>query len=539
MTATRSPWLTLQWFGFRQAVKGALIIACLAGFMVLLQGVGYAETYPDKTAQDRFAQEMQSAPTLGIMYGSADNLSAGAQGYIMYRVAAFMSLIIAVWGMLAITKLLRGSEEDGRWEVIRSGNVTALSATLHITTGFFYAFLLSFILSSIMIILICQMPIIAMPLHEAFLVSCALFMPAVVFIGFGVLTSQLAATRRHALLYGLGLMTLMYFIRSIGNVNTEYHDLLFYTPFGWNMLINPILSPNAWWLFPTLASAFIFTIAGILLSRRDIGSSIIKESTKATSRFVLLGSPWQLALRQNIWIYAAWATLAIGMGVIVASILNVASNATAESSTLSQAVEALAGTAQDLRIAFLGAGIIFIVLVLLILATVLISSIRNDESKQYLDAILVQPKTRSMWLFSRLLLIVAVIAVISFVTMAFVYVAAPDDLPIDFAKLAVLSISMLGSVLFLLGLGTLVYGIFPRIAAACMYTVIAWSFIIDLASSVIKFDELILKSSLFYYMSFNLASWPDWSTFAWLSGLGGLMAVIGVYAFTRRDIVTE
>lgn len=535
----RSPHRTLQWFGFRHGLKGALIIGVLAGFMVFLQGVGYAESYTDEASRERFAQEMASVPSLGILYGSSDNLSAGVHGYIVYRVVAFMSLIIAIWGLMSAIKLLRGNEEDGRWEIVRAGRVTALSSTLHATLGFLHAFALSFGISTVCILLVAQLPDIALSPGTAFLISCALFAPALICVALGVFVSQLAVTRRRALFYGLIFVGLAYFIRSIGNTNPDFHDLLYYTPFGWNMLVSPVISPNGWWLGLSVLLAILLLGAGIALSRRDLGSSIIKESTKIKSRFWLLGSPWQLALRQNLWVYSLWGILSVSMGVIVAGVLDVATGATAGSSVLSQAVESLAGTAHDLRLAFLGAGIIFIVLVLLILATVLMGSIRNDEAKQYLDSILVQPQTRSMWLISRLCLALSVTLVISFITMALTYMAAPEDLPIEFAKFAALSISMLGSVIFLLGLGTLVYGILPRFAVIVMYLVITWSFIIDLVSSVVSLDEWLLRSSLFHYMTFNVGEWPDWQTFGWLSGLGAAMAIAGIYLFTQRDIVQE
>lgn len=534
-----SPQTALQWFGFRHGLKGALIIGVLAGFMVLLQGLGYAESYPDKTSQDKFAAEMASVPSLGILYGDADELSAGVQGYVVYRVAAFMSLIVAVWGLMSVIKLLRGSEEDGRWEVIRAGSVTAVSGTFHVLLGWLYAFILSFALGTILIVLTAQLPDIGMSTPTAFLVSCTLFAPALVFIGLGVLVSQLAVTRRRALLYGLIPMGILYLIRSLGNINPDLYELLYYTPFGWNILVSPVISPNAWWLVPSVLTTLLLMTLGVLLSRRDLGSSVIPESTKATSHFLFLGSPWQLALRQNLWVYILWGILSVSMGVIVASILDVATGATASSSVLSDAVKALAGTANDLRLAFLGAGIIFVVLVLQLLATVLMGAIRNDEAKQYLEAILVQPKTRSVWLLSRLVLAVVVILVISLTTTTLTYLVVPENLPVEFAKLTSLGLSMLGSVIFLLGLGTFAYGLVPRFTTLSMYAVIGWSFTIDLVGSVVSLDEWLLKSSLFHYMTFSVAEWPDWGTFGWLTGLGIAMAAIGIVAFIKRDIVSE
>lgn len=531
--------LALQRFGFRQGLKGALIIGFLVGFMVFIQAYGYKETYPDKASQDQFAQSLSAAPSLGILYGSTDNLSEGANGYIVYRVVAFMSLIIAVWAIMAITKLLRGNEEDGRWEVIRSGGVTATSSTLHVTLGFLYAFLLSFIIGTCLTVLTTSNSDFNMPLHSAVLIGCALFAPALLFVGVGVFVSQLAITRRRALFYGLFPLVITYFIRSIANTNPDFKALLEWTPFGWSMLISPVVSPQALWLLPYIFLFIVFTIGGIWLAHRDLGSSVIRESKKVKSHFFLLGSPWQLALRQNIWTYVAWGGFSLSMGGIVASILNVATDATASSSTLSKSVSALASNTSDLKLAFLGAGMIFVVLVLLILATVIMGSIRGDEAKQYLETILVHPKTRTMWLIGRLVLGIVMTLLISFASVTLVYFAAPDDLDLDFLKLTAFSISMLGTVIFLMGAGTLMYGVLPRITVISMYLIICWSFIIDLVSSVIKLDEIILQSSLFHYMTFNLADWPDWKTFAWLTILGIIMAAIGIVRFTKRDLTSE
>lgn len=539
MSRSLSPSAALRWFGFRRGLKGAIIIGLLVGFMVLLQGYGYIESYPDKAAQEQFAASLEAAPSLGILYGSTDNLSAGVNGYIVYRVVAFMSLIVAVWGLMAITKLLRGSEEDGRWEVIRAGSTTALSSTLHVVIGFLCAFLLSFVIGTGLVILITRGSDFKMPIESALLIGCAAYAPALLAIGLGVLVSQLAVTRRRALLYGLMPLILAYLVRSFANTNTDLKELLNWTPFGWNMLINPVVSPQPWWLLPFILLTGGFLILGLWISRRDLGSSVIKESSSVKSHFYLLGSAWQLALRQNAWVFLGWAGFALAMGGIVASILNIAVDATSSSSSLSQSVYALAGTTDDLRLAFFGAGLVFVVMVLLILATVIVGTIRHDEAKQYLDNILVQPKTRTMWLMSRLVLGAAVTFVISFACITLMYFAAPHDLPLDFAKLAALSISVLGTIGFLIGFGTLFYGVFPRLAVLAMYLVIIWSFLIDLVGAVVKLDDIFVKSSLFHYMTFNVSAWPDWSQFSWLVGLGVAMAAVGIICFTKRDIITE
>ena len=228
------------------------------------------------------------------------------------------------------------------------------------------------------------------------------------------------------------------------------------------------------------------------------------------------------------------------MTVIVAAIVTIAADATAESPTLSKSVIALAGNTGNLKIAFLGAGLVFVVMTLMIMATTVIASIRSDEAKQYLDNILVQPYRRASWLLTRFLIGIAVTLTIAVACgLAIMATGSSQDLDLEFSKVMALSVAMTGTVGFLLGLGILVYGMLPRLSVILMYFVITWSFLIDLISSAAKLDDWLLRSSLFHYISFNLAEWPDWQTFGCLAGLGVVMAAIGIFCFTRRDIVAE
>lgn len=531
---------TLQKFGFRQTFKGALIVSLLVAFMVGSQGVGYAQTYSDRAAQEQFAASLRSAPALGLLYGDSDELDHGVNGYVAYRVVSFVSLIVAIWALMAMTKLLRGNEEDGRWEVLRSGAATARESTFHVALGMFYAVGFSFVLSTILVATFGNLPTINMSIATAILLTASIFAPALLFAGLGLFVSQLALTRRRALLYGLIPLLFTYLIRGIGNTDPAREWLLQWTPFGWNQLIDPIITPQPLWLLPFFLFGIVFTVLSVLLAKRDLGESIIKESRQVTSRFFLLGGPARFALRQNIGLFVGWGMGALATTVIIAVVLTVAAEATAESPALSKSVLALAGNTGDLKIAFLGAGFVFVVMVLMIMTTTIIASIRSDEAKQYLDNILVQPYRRSTWLLMRILTGAMAILITALACgLAVIATTSSQDLSLELTKVVTLAIAMTGTTIFLLGLGTLMYGIFPRLAVIFLYVVIIWSFIIDLISSAAALDEWLLRSSLFHYVSFNLAEWPDWRTFGWLVSLGAIMMAIGIFYFAKRDIVTE
>lgn len=534
-----SPQRALRRFGFKQTLRAALIIGVIAGFMQVAQGIAYQKSYPDQVSQEKFAASLTSAPALGLLYGETQNLDAGAEGYMVYRTVGFMALITSIWGLLATTRILRASEEDGRWEVIRTGAVTARSASKNVMVGFLYSWLLSFTISTGLMAMIIATSDLSLAFITTVVINLLVFLPALLFGAAGLLTSQLGLTRHRALMYGLVPLLVFYLLRGIANTQADFRWLMIFSPFGWVDLTSPIIDPRYWWLAPFAIFTALFAALGLILAQRDLGSSVIKQSDVARSRFYLLGSSWKLALRQNIWMYVSWTTIAVVIAALMASLSGIAADATADSKSLSDSFNAVAGT-NDIKIAFLGAGFIFLVMILMIMITTVIGSIRSDEAKQYLDNILVQPRRRTAWLTHRLLLGFAIAILISVATGLITYlIGSSQDIALEFGKVLATSITLIGTIGFLLGLGTLLYGLTPRIVTPLMYLVIGWSFLIILLSSVVKLNSIIQHSSLFHYASFNLAAWPNWATFGWLIGLGLIMAILGVVAFAKRDIAIE
>jgi len=539
-TISYSPTKALRQFGFKQILRSAIIIGLIAGFMLALQGVAYQKTYSSAAAQAKFAKSLAAAPGLGFLYGDPKNLDKGTAGYMVYRVLGFMGVVTATWALMTTTKLFRGNEEDGRWEVIRASGVTARQAATGPLAGFAATWCLAIAISLLMTLGANASAGITMSFSAALLLNLAIFAPALLFAGVGVLTSQLGLTRQRALFYGLFPLVVFFLVRGIGNSVTTLHWLKFWTPFGWAELVNPVLAPQPGWLLLFAALGVIFAIWGIALTRRDLGSSIISQSQTVRPRLTLLGNTWELALRQNMWSFIAWISGALLMIGITAGITTTAINATEDSDTLSSSVHKLAGNQASLKVAFLGAGLVLLAMILLIFAINVMSEIRRDEAKQYLDTILVGPLRRSAWLVNRLLLGLGVLFATSLAAGFLLYlVATSQHISLSLVKVLATSICAVGSVGFMLGLGTLIYGIQPRLATPIMYFVVVWSFLINIIASASSVSSAFIHSSLFYYTSFNLANWPDWGTFTGLMLLGVSFATLGIVGFNRRDITPE
>lgn len=537
---TLSPARALRRHGFLQTFRGALIIGLLIGLMMGAQGAAYAAAYPDQHSRDTIVASLKGAPGLGFLAGEIANAGTPAS-YAIYKSIAVTTLIAGIWGLMATTRLLRGQEEDGQLEQIVAGRTTKLSASSHLLIGFGYSLLLAFIIAWALIATLGMDPQVKLSTGGAFYMTVASLLPAIFFGALGVLTSQLAVTRGRALSYALVPLLILYAIRGAANSIADWDWIKQWTPFGWSDLLNPVLDPHPAWILPTAIFGVIFIASGLYFAgRRDLGTSMLPQTQDARSHFYLLGSSVQLALRQSIGSFIWWLIGTLAFTGMLAAIAETGTKILESSPSAAAIFSKLGNTHSDLVITFLSFGGLFTTIILLVMAAVYLGSARRDEAKGYLDSMLVQPVRRSSWLTWRLLIIASMSSSIAllagYLTWQF---TANQNISLDFWTVTQNMITLVGPVVLLLGVGALFYGFVPRIAAPIMYAVIIWAFVVDILKAIFSLDESIEKTSLLHYVSFSLDKTPDWSNFVWLVSIGIVLAVIGIWRFTQRDIISE
>jgi ABC-2 type transport system permease protein len=530
----------LRRFGFRQTLRGALIIGFLVGIMMGAQGAAYSEAFPDQHSRDILVASLKTAPAVGFMAGEIKDAATPAS-YSIYKSIAMTTLIISIWGLMVTTRLFRGMEEDGRLEPIVAGRTTKARASVQILIGYGYSFALAFLIAWGFIAALGAAPKVDLSAGNAGLLTLGTFLPGLFFASLGVLTSQLAMTRGRALAYGLVPLLAFFVVRGAGNSISDWNDLKRYSPFGWTDLLNPVLNPNTKWIIPTLVfSAIVLPLGLYLAKRRDLGASIIPQSDHAKSDYVLLGSAFQYTVRQHLAPFIWWGLGTLAYAGLLAGIAKTGADLLEGSPAAAGVIASLGGSRDDLVVAFLGFGGLFAALILLVMAAVLVGNTRGQEAKGYLDNLLVQPVRRTAWLTHRLLIIVVMALVISLLCGYLIWqLAANQGVSLDITIVLQNATALIGTIVLLLGIGAFFYGLLPRFAAIAMYTVIIWAFIVDILKAFFKLDDWIDKTSVLHYVSFAPTKAPDWSQFAWLALIGLALAAIGVFFFAKRDVVPE
>jgi len=534
----RSAIRALQAFGFKQTIRGAIIIGLLTGFIMGAQGLAYSKAFPTQASRDGLVASLKTVPGANFFSGEVAD-AAQPNSYAIYKSIAMTMLIIGVWGLLVATRLLRGFEENGQTEVLEVGVVSSRHVSLHLLTGFAYSFMVSVLVAVGLIAVLGSGPDVNLPLSSAILMTAAVYLPGIFFATLGAFVSQLALTRGRAITYGLVPLAALYVIRGTANSVSNADWMKRFTPFGWSDLLNPVLSPKPVWMIPTiLLSAFFAILAIYTVGKRDLSSALIRQSATARSHFFMLGSPFAFALRRSSWTILWWGLSILFFAAFFAAVANLGSNLAEDSPAFKRMFSANA--ANDFKLAFLGAGTMFTTIILLIMTTTMFSSMRGEEAKMYLDNLLVQPMRRTQWMLGRLAIIVGSFVGLSlFVGVTTWAIANAEGITVSLATCLQGQISLIGIMLLILGIGVFVYGFVPRIATAAMSVVIGWAFIFDILSMLFHLSDWLKKTSILTFIPANPSKSPDWIAFVWLVAIGVVLIGIGVMRFMKRDIITE
>jgi ABC-2 type transport system permease protein len=523
----------------RRVLRGAVLVALFAVVMMAVQGFAMAKTYPDVHAREEFASTLAAAPGLGVLYGEPLHIETTA-GYMLYRVMPIAALVAAFWGLSAMTKLMRGQEEDGRWELLLSGQTTGWQAALSTLGGGLAGVAIGFAIAGAGIVTIGGSSDISLSPGRSLLAALAVMLPAAICMSIGAITSQLYGTRRRAFRYGIVVILVFAALRAIGNVIADLDWLKYLTPFGWIDKLHIVAGTQGWLILALLALAAVAGTTGIYLAgKRDLNQSLITENDTTKPNLRLLGQPWQFTLRMMRSSLLGWLGGSLVLFGIIAAVSKFAVQAAQESSELTKVLASLSGTNQ-LALSFLSLGTFFVAITLMTMLTAGVGAVRSDEARGYVDNILVGPVSRIRWLSGRWIVLGLAAAVICLVTTSSGWlIARVSGIEVGAGSMIGGSLSLMGPLMFLLGIGALLYGAWPRLSVMIMSAYITWSFGVQLVASAVDVNQWIAKSSLFYYIPLVPATSPDWKTFGVLLLLGIGLCVAGTALFNRRDIVSE
>jgi ABC-2 type transport system permease protein len=527
----------------RKAVRSGVVWGYVFGALIASSAVSYTRIYQTQAAREALAAAYGTNKATSALFGPAPQLQTVA-GFTAFKIGMTLILLGAVWGLLTSTRLLRGEEDDGRWELLLAGQTTRRRAAAQALAGLGVGAGLLWTLTAILTVGVGLDPSVRIGAGPALYFALAMAAPAVMFLAVGALASQLAPTRRQAAAYAAAFLGLCYAMRMIADAGVGLPALIWASPLGWVEELRPLAEPQPQPLALLPIAAFTAALAAAavrLAGVRDAGAGILADRVRSAPRLRLLSGPGGLAIRLIRPTVAGWWT-AIALSALLFGLIARSAGSTISGSSAAEVLAKLgaAGTGTG---AVLGVCFLALAVLIAFAAAGQVTAARSEEASGRLDHLLAGPVSRSRWLGGRLLIALAVVLASGVLAGVFAWLGAVSQDPgTALPTLLDAGLNLVPPAIAIAGIGVLAFGSWPRRANAVVYAALAWSLLADIVGGFGgsgPASRLLLDSSVFHQMAAAPAAPPDWAANAVMAAVGIGCAVAGLIVFNRRDLAGD
>jgi len=474
---------------------------------------------------------LSADPSIRALYGAPFDLST-AGGFTVWRAGQFLAIVAALWALLATTRILRGEEEAGRWDLLLTGPiaqgrlVVVHLAVLGLACALQGAVVaLAFVASG-------------QPAAGAVLFGVGLGLVALAFAAVGAVTSQLVGQRRKAAgVAGFGV-GVAFLARMIADATHGGGWLRWLSPFGWLENLAPFGGNRVVALVPlVLAPVGLGALTMFLAGRRDAGEGIVRDAGTGRLRPTLLHSPVGFSWRERRGGLVAWGGGLAVFGVVVGAITGTITDFLASNPAIERAAQNA-----DLGSLLSTAGFVATMdsFAALLIAFYVVSSLHvvsEDEDDGRLELVYAAPVSRLDWLGAQILVSALIAVVLALVGAAGIWVGivvGSTTLSFGASLTGMLNVLPLGALA--LGLAVLLYGVRPALVVPVTGGAVVVAYLMTFLGPALHLSDWMLDLSPFHHLALVPAQPVAWvSTVVMLAVAAGLV-VAGSVAFAARDL---
>jgi len=514
----------------RQVRRSGLIVLGLTAGMPALVVATYTSVMADPAAAGSIAK-LAANPAIRTLFGEPVALDQ-AGGFAVWRVGTFLALLLGAWAILATTRVTRGEEDAGRWDVLLAGRVPLRAVVArHLAAAMIVSAAAGGAVTTVL--LLAGTDPAGAAVHGAGVGVLGLFFVAVAGLAAQVFPARSTATGAAVAVLGAGLLA-----RMIGDGLTELGWLRWLSPFGLLALSKPYAQNRVLPLLILLAAAVVLAGAAFAAAgRRDVRGGLVMAASGRRPRLGLLSSVEAFAVRRVLRPLTGWA---LGIGSYYLLIGFTALSVTdflADNPALAD---------EAARAGFTGLGAVegFTATLFALLAlpvggftAVRMSAFVAAETGRHLTLLSAQP-------VSRLRLLAAEVAAstggaVALVSLAGVAawagIAATGG---DLGLLAALhgAWNTLPIVLLSLGAAVLATGWVPRAAVIAGSLPATGGFLLLVIADSVSAPGWVREISPFAHLASVPLSAADWTATSVMTALAVALAVAGAVGYQRRDL---
>ncbi len=295
---TRSAGRTATAAAVRQVRRGTAVVAGISGGLTALVVVQYRGL--DGALGMASLTALAENPAIRTLFGPPVALDDPG-GFTVWRIGTVLGVLIAVWAALTATRLTRGDEEAGRWDLLLSGRLRLRSLTARALATVLAAAATAGSAAGL------GLALAGAAVPGSILAGAGLAGTGMVGAALGVLAAQLLPDRRSA--SGLAVVVLLggLLARMVSDGVPALSWLSWLTPFGVLGRVAPFAADR---VLPLLALALLVAAPAALalvLADRDVGRSRLPGRDRRTTASRLLGSLPGLAVHRTRRPLITWA----------------------------------------------------------------------------------------------------------------------------------------------------------------------------------------------------------------------------------------
>jgi len=529
-----SPSTVVAALSARKAVRSGVLWGYIFGIAIASSEITYVRIYKTAAQREALAATYGTSKAMSALFGPDHQLQT-VSGFTVFKISMTLMILGAVWGLLTSSRLLRGEEDSGRWDLLLCGQTTRRGATAQAIAGLGAGLVALWAVTAIIAVLTGLESSVQIGAGPSLYFALAMVAIAGMFLAVGAVTSQLGATRRQAASFGAAFLGISYGLRLIADAGVGLHGLIWASPLGWEEELQPLTSPQPLALVPIVTfTALLAFVAVQLAGARDVEASIVADRAHARAHLGLLFGPTGLAIRLMRATVIGW-WVAIGLSALLYGLIAKSAGATI-SGSVREVFTKLGATGSGAD-AVLGVCLLIEAILIGFVAAGQITSARSEESGGMLDHFVVRPVSRAAWLGGRLLVALVVLVLSGLAAGVFAWLgAASEHAGSSFAGLLAAGVNLVPPAIVILGLGVLAFGLRPRSTSIVVYGVLGWSLLIVVVGGFGTISHWLLDTSVFHHMASAPGVPPNWEANGIMSIIGVVTALVGGLAFRRRDL---
>ncbi|MFC3383675.1 ABC transporter permease [Couchioplanes azureus] len=521
---------TLVALAARLVRRGGLVVAALAAGMSALVAATYEQLTRDSSVAGGL-QSLAANPAIRTLFGEPVALD-DAGGFTVWRTGTVLAVLVGVWGVLATTRITRGEEEAGRWDILLAGPVplrTVLVTHLLAVGAAPVAFGAA---------VWAGLAVTGTDLTGAVVHGAGLSLLGVFFIATAALGAQLHPARPAATGTAIAVLAMTLLARMVGDGVDSLAWLRWLSPFGLLELSRPYAGNRPAPLLVLAAATAVLAAAAVAAAgRRDVGGALCSPAATRASRPALLGSVEGFAVRRLLRPLAGWAAGVAAYFLLIGLIADTMTRFLTDNPAFADAAVQAGFTGLATVEGY--AATIFALLAVPVggFAVGRIDAFAKAESRRHLALLAAQPVSRTRLLAAETVPAVIGAALLTTVaglaTWAGVAVT-PGHLGLGAALGGVWN--TLPVVLLSVGAAVLALGWLPPAVTAVGAVPTAGGFLLLVIAQSVNAPRWVVDVSPFAHVAAVPFTGPDWPATAVMTVVAVALLGAGAIGYRRRDL---